>query len=501
MIPLLGNKSRKEPSEELTNNTGGLMSKFNPLNLAKGVFGRKKQNSSGDMMGTDRQKLKAAVSKNKKDPEFTTIGASNTDPVRRGDSVSNVAAKLYSFMNTKYVERKKEIKQESKLAKKLSNLKEKRHQELVRALTQKPKVKEEEKKAPKKKAAKKEPPKEAAKEAPKQPKKVEEKATATPAPTASTPSAPVSAVPAAPAVSTATQVAVGAVAAIGSTAAFASGPLAENIVAHESKVSSPMSGKKTKWKNDSEYNAYNKGTIQKNGKTKTFPASFDDKGESDIDFSKMTIQEYLERGALKSGNPKKVFAVGRYQIIPETMKQIVKDLKLDPKTTYLTKETQDYLFMAGLIGTKRKKVKAYLNGDPNVSRDQAVLELAQEFASIGVPYDITVNGKIIKKGQSYYSQNTKSGLALNPPEAVGKALDAQKEKNLKAKAEQKTSPGKGAELDNKSKENKDLKKTAAAGQSTVIMNNNTTVAASGSPVNAMTTPRSDTSSFVQGAAV
>jgi hypothetical protein len=272
-------------------------------------------------------------------------------------------------------------------------------------------------------------------------------------------------------------------------------------VAHESKVSSPMNGKKTKWKNDSEYNAYNKGTIQKNGKTKTFPASFDDKGESDIDFSKMTIQEYLERGALKSGNPKKVFAVGRYQIIPETMKQIVKDLKLDPKTTYLTKETQDYLFMAGLIGTKRKKVKAYLNGDPNVSRDQAVLELAQEFASIGVPYDITVNGKIIKKGQSYYSQNTKSGLALNPPEAVGKALDAQKEKNLKAKAEQKTSPGKGAELDNKSKENKDLKKTAAAGQSTVIMNNNTTVAASGSPVNAMTTPRSDTSSFVQGAAV
>ena len=53
----------------------------------------------------------------------------------------------------------------------------------------------------------------------------------------------------------------------------------------------------------------------------------------------------------------------------------------------------------------------------------------------GVPYDLTpksgkMKGQLVKKGQSFHGQNTKDGFALNPPDEVGKALDAQKTLNL-----------------------------------------------------------------------
>ena len=260
-----------------------------------------------------------------------------------------------------------------------------------------------------------------------------------------------------------------------------------------------MKGKKTKWKNNTEYNAYNKGTIKKGGRDVTLSASFDASGESDHDFSKMTIEEYLERGKLKSGDERKVFAVGRYQIIPITMESLVKSLKIDPKTTYLTPEIQDYLFIAGLIGTKRKKVKAYLEGDPKVTRDAAILELAMEFASIGVPYDITVGKREVKKGQSYYAQNTASGKALNPPEEVGKALDAQR-KLTEQKKTPASVPQKGDSLNKKSSELKDLKDQRASAGGTVIVNQNNNVVASVDNSKNMTMPRSDASTFARGAA-
>jgi len=561
MIPLLGNKSRPEPSEELTNNAGGLMSKFNPSNLVRGLVGGKRSGSSmGDMIGTDRQKLKSAVSPKNKDPELTTVGASDISPVRKGDSVANVAAKVYNLINGKYDERKKEIKLENKLTQELAIKKEKRHTELLRALSERPKQKVTEVKVPKKEepkptpqaapkpsapqaaapkpttpqAAAPKPASQAAAPKPGAPQAAAPKPTTPQAPQAAapkpttpqaaapkptTPQAPQAAAPkpaaptaapaapavpsaapitqAAPAVSTATQVAVGTALVAASSYSFAAGPLAENIVAHESKVSSPLrrDGKKitTKWKNDSEYNAYNKGT--------KIAADFDEKGESVIDFSKMTIEEYLQRGSIKDPkNPKKIFAMGRYQIIPDTMKFLVKNLNIDPKTTYLTKETQDYLFMAGIIGTKRKKVKAYIDGDAKVTRDEAILELSQEFASIGVPYDTKYKGKVIKKGQSYYGQNTKSGFALNPPEEVGKALDAERERQTKLKQKSTPSnvPGQGKKLGEASTENADLKKTASSGQSTIIMNNNTTVAAMSPTNQTMVAPKSDASKFVQG---
>ena len=280
-------------------------------------------------------------------------------------------------------------------------------------------------------------------------------------------------------VSTATKVVGGIGLATAASASMAAGPLAQNIVAHESKVSSPQGNKKTKWKNDTEYNAYNKGTIKKKNKNgqlydSIVPADFDEKGESVIDFSKMTIEEFLKRGSLESGNPNKILAMGRYQIIPKTMNDIVTKLNLDPKTTVLDKDTQDYLFMAGLIGKKRPKVKQYIDGDPKVTRNEAIMQLAQEFASIGVPEDTTYEGRNIKKGQSFYSQNSKSGFALNSPEEVGKALDAQRALNLQQKQKTSTVPqstNTGNQIDQSSKENKDLKNQIEKNKSGAVVNN------------------------------
>ena len=199
--------------------------------------------------------------------------------------------------------------------------------------------------------------------------------------------------------------------------------LATNIAKYESTGSSGRSFGKN------EYNAYNKGTAG----NKMIPA------DKPIDFSKMTISEYLRRGSLSIEDPDRLFAVGRYQIIPKTMKVLIKALKIDPNTTTLTPDVQDMLFARGLTTSVqgRGAVDDYIKGKPGVTRDAAILALAMEFASVGVPYDIPAKSLFknklpnidLKKGQSFYS-GIGGNKAHNSPEEVGAALDADRAKNL-----------------------------------------------------------------------
>jgi hypothetical protein len=146
-----------------------------------------------------------------------------------------------------------------------------------------------------------------------------------------------------------------------------------------------------------------------------------------IDFSTMTIAEYLKHGKKSSGDPDKIFAVGKYQIIPKTMEGLVNKLGLDPANTYLDKVTQDLLFNEGLIKQSRPNVASYLEGKSN-NRDLAILDLAKEFASVGVPYPA---GKATARGQSYYA-GIGGNKAHNSPDAVGSALDADRKKLISA---------------------------------------------------------------------
>jgi len=184
------------------------------------------------------------------------------------------------------------------------------------------------------------------------------------------------------------------------------GALAANIAKHESGAAG--------------YNAYNKGTVG----NKIIGS------DKPIDFSKMTIDEYLKRGNLKSGDPNKIFAVGKYQFTPKTMADLAKKLNLDTKTTVLDSATQDLLFNEGTLKLSKPNVAAYLSGKSN-NRDAAILDLAKEFASVGVPYPA---GNAKKRGESYY-QGIGGNKATNPPDAVGDALDAQRTPKISASLE------------------------------------------------------------------
>ena len=84
-----------------------------------------------------------------------------------------------------------------------------------------------------------------------------------------------------------------------------------------------------------------------------------------------------------------IFAVGRYQFIPSTLRWAVKHSSVDELDMF-TPEVQDRL-MATLVIYKRPAVGAYLRGDHDLL-GWALNELAKEWASIEYRY-----------GRSYYS--------------------------------------------------------------------------------------------------
>ncbi len=280
--------------------------------------------------------------------------------------------------------------------------------------------------------------------------------------------------PTTPKPSTADKIAIG----VATTAALIG---RESLAANISKYESGNKG----------YNAYNRGDFWL-AKGKTEAAYLQ---TNDIDFSKMTITEYLKRtnkklgagGQLDAADPNVLFAVGKYQLIPGTMKVMAEKLKLDPNKTYLTPEIQDMLFVKGLT-TKgsggRFAVDDYINGKEGSTRDAAILALAMEFASVGVPYDIKAKSLFkntlphvdLKKGETFYKKPGGFNAAHNPPEEVGAALDADRASKLKNKTTTvpPTTTDTGTKVDQSSKENADLKEKLNKDKSAQTTNNTTT---------------------------
>jgi type VI secretion system secreted protein VgrG len=115
----------------------------------------------------------------------------------------------------------------------------------------------------------------------------------------------------------------------------------------------------------------------------------------------MTIGQIRELQNINSpNNTNRLFAVGRYQVIPDTLQQAVEDLNLSEDTVF-DQNTQDRIGM-WLINEKRPAVGAYLSG-ADVPIDEAMLSLAKEFASVPVPFDtVDSRGRRVRAGQSYY---------------------------------------------------------------------------------------------------
>ncbi|MEN4884508.1 MULTISPECIES: hypothetical protein [Enterobacter] len=115
-------------------------------------------------------------------------------------------------------------------------------------------------------------------------------------------------------------------------------------------------------KND--YSAYN---VTKTGKSVPHYNS---------NLTKMTISEVID-----AQRERNMFATGRFQIIPETLKSAVKALSLDTSKLY-DAAMQDQIFEQFLIKLKRPAFINYLEG--NGSSEDAIYAWAKEFASAGV---------------------------------------------------------------------------------------------------------------------
>jgi len=131
-----------------------------------------------------------------------------------------------------------------------------------------------------------------------------------------------------------------------------------------------------------------------------------------IDFSEMTVAELQRRQHLPRHHPDRLFAVGKYQVIPSTMDDAVRRLGIDPGAR-LTNDLQEHIFSNYLIRMKRPQIHAYVTSTPGVSLHKAQEAAAAEWASIADP----------DTGRSRYggSGNNKASIAAAE---VATALEA-----------------------------------------------------------------------------
>jgi muramidase (phage lysozyme) len=120
--------------------------------------------------------------------------------------------------------------------------------------------------------------------------------------------------------------------------------------------------------------------------------------------SDSTIADLKQLQAHPRDSNGQLFAIGRYQIIPNTLKGIQKTLNISDSTKF-SKEIQDKMGYGLMRG--RTNLKNYLDGkleDNKENRQKASLDMSKIWASIGVPYP--VNGK--STNESYYPNDKAS---------------------------------------------------------------------------------------------
>lgn len=524
-----GGSNRPEPSETMQSNAGGLMSKFNPFNLVSGMFGGRKAGAADSYAKTPNGMRKGLKESKKKDPKFVSKTPRSDMPVQKGESVTDIAAKLYGLIKRNDEKKKKELQIEENFAKSFNDVKEKRNQQLIAALTTQPVGLKKETKSLKKDSdkTKKEIPKQPgaqppAAAAPKGPARAAAKPpSATPAP-AAPPAAPATAVPAAPSVSTATKVAVGVGALVSSQAALASVSQA---------IGKTEAGHTKGVPEERRYDVAFGDSVRKDGsimntiprgKTKTgepVPTA-EEFSESKLGkkkrLSEFTLSEVrmfqAERDRILKGSG----AVGTYQFMPTVLfgkdrksGGLVKSAGMNPDTTIFNRDTQDKLqelLVGGNVGMLKKAGVPLTAGNLYMAHYIGAPGAIQVHKAVQKKEDITVAGVMRRAGMP---------IGVNPELEKMKVLDFEKtletrlvqkgglnlaetQKELsQPQSEVKSQAKKLAEA---STENKDLKKQAAAAGGPVVVNQTNNIVASADNSKTMTVPRSDASTFARGAA-
>ena len=142
------------------------------------------------------------------------------------------------------------------------------------------------------------------------------------------------------------------------------------------------------------YNAYNTGSAGRTGKP--------------LDLAGMTIGEIMQMQS--SG---KVFAVGKYQITTNTMREAVKALGLDPNQKF-DASMQERIYRDYLIDERRPAIRDYITGKSN-DINAATLAMSQEFAAVADPHT----------GKSHYDGIAGNSSSISATE-MQSALDREK---------------------------------------------------------------------------
>lgn len=103
-----------------------------------------------------------------------------------------------------------------------------------------------------------------------------------------------------------------------------------------------------------------------------------------LDITKMTIGQIMQRQAMKGSQ--RLFAVGKYQVIPDTMKQAVQALNLD-RNALFDEQMQERILTEFLLTAKKSRgaIEQYIKGQSN-NVNTALHQLSLEFASIANPF-------------------------------------------------------------------------------------------------------------------
>lgn len=231
-------------------------------------------------------------------------------------------------------------------------------------------------------------------------------------------------------------------------------------------------------KNAGGYNAANMGT--RNNKIVGI--------QKPVKLEEMSIAEIMRRQSIQWGAPnenEKLFAVGKYQMIPQTLADAVKSLHIDTSKNF-DSVMQEKLFKDYLLGMKRPAIAKYLNSptrDPKLLHD-ALKQLSLEWASVADP-DIP-GGKT-----SHYGSGNKASMTV---EQATQYLESDR-----VRTQQVTTPpvDTGQRVDSLSKENAGVKKDLDKKSKDNITNNNNTIINNTSMQRQYQEPENDRSALEQ----
>lgn len=118
-------------------------------------------------------------------------------------------------------------------------------------------------------------------------------------------------------------------------------------------------------------------------------------------------------------------AVGKYQMLKAIVEEESKAFTLDPTQTRYTADVQDAMMIKRLSRFRKYnqfKSKS-LGGSELENAQKFCVELAKEFASIPVPYDMRGAHRQVQKGQSFYAGDGTNKAHHNPDTFVAALID------------------------------------------------------------------------------